>query len=211
MKGIIVSVLVFALYGCSSSTFKELKASTADSVPTKESVSELIKPTETAEVAVTIDPVCIGSTELPAGLEGQFDKIVDTELLNETLGEADKGKLCQGQVYQSKKEVKVTLFRGWNSTNPYSKMGKWWAWDKPTGSVAKYREDYEICYQWSPLDKLVSCTLEAGQKVVVGTGQSAFCSDYLSYPVSAEQQVYIANASAALSNCTELDGEFSWK
>ena len=195
MKGIIVSVLLLTLYGCSV---------TPHSTSTNES-------THASDTIASIDPACVGTTELPAGLASQFDKVDDPALLNETLGEADKGALCQGQVYQSKKEVKVTLYRAWNSTNPHSKMGKWWALDKPAGSVAKYREDYEICYQWSPLDQLVSCSIKAGEKVVVGTGQSAKCSDYLSYPASEEQQIYVADASTALANCTVLEGEFSWK
>jgi hypothetical protein len=71
--------------------------------------------------------------------------------------------------------------------------------------------DDEICYQWSPLDKLSGCLLRPGVDVVVGTGQSAKCSEYLSYPVSAAQQVYIKNASSAVSDCRSYDGKFSWE
>ncbi|MVD33254.1 hypothetical protein D6U54_19075, partial [Vibrio cholerae] len=64
----------------------------------------------------------------------------------------------------------------------------------PSGYTADYRKNFEICYQWSPLDKLAKCTLKAGTKVVVGNGQSAKCSEYLSYPVSEKQQVFISEA-----------------
>lgn len=156
-------------------------------------------------------PACVGSTDLPTNLASQFDAITDTALLKSALGEADQGKLCQGKVYQSKKEAKVTIYRAWNSTNPNSQYGQWWAFDKPAGNIANYRANYEICYQWSPLDKMVSCTLKPHSKVVVGNGQSAVCSNYLSYPVSESQQVYISDAANAVESCTEFDGVMSWQ
>lgn len=155
--------------------------------------------------------VCEGSSDLPSVLAVQFEPVQDEQLLNEALGEPEKGKLCQGKVYVSKSDSEVKIYRAWNSTNPNSRYGKWWAFNKPDGSVAQYREDYEICYQWSPLDKMVSCTLKPDTKIVVGNGQSAKCSEYLTYPVSAKQQVYIINASDAVLNCTEYDGVLSWK
>jgi len=154
---------------------------------------------------------CLGSTELPADLADKFDPVEDSKLLSEALGKAKKGKLCQGRTYKSKEGAETILFRAWNSTNPASRFGKWWAFQNPSGKVSDYRADYEICYQWSPLDKLVSCTLKPGTRVVVGTGQSAECSKYLTYPVSAEQQIYIDDAVAAFTDCAEFDGEFSWK
>lgn len=196
MKNILSGALIVTLYGCSATP-------TTPIVPSPQAADVA----QQSEVAFE----CEGSVELPAHLAGQFVKVEDSALLNESLGEPEKGKLCQGQTYQSKKGAQVVLHRAWNSTNPYSKMGKWWAFDQPTGKVAQYREDYEICYQWSPLDKLVSCTLEEGTTVVVGNGQSAMCSEYLTYPTSETQQVYISESSATLSNCTVLDGEFSWK
>ena len=187
MKDVAVVLLVFGLYGCAS-TSSEYVANVAD---TKSQ--------------------CIGSTDLPMNFANKFEKVDDAALLNETLGQPNKGKLCQGQVYQSQSDVEITLYRAWNSTNPHSKLGRWWAFDKPVGSVSDYRADYEICYQWSPLDKLVSCSLRAGEKVVVGTGQSAQCSDYLTYLTSETQQIYLADAANSLSNCVVLEGHFSWK
>lgn len=154
---------------------------------------------------------CIGSTELPAKYKGKFIAVEDAALLADSLGEPSKGKLCQGQVYELKQGESVVIYRAWNSTNPRAKKGKWWAASKPKGKTAGYREDYEICYQWSPLDKLTSCTLKAGTKVVIGNGQSAECSQYLTYPVSAAQQIYIENAAASVEDCKTYDAVFSWK
>lgn len=154
---------------------------------------------------------CIGTTDLPSSLRDSFVPAVDVELLNSALGEPGKGGLCQGQVYISTGIKKVTLYRAWNSTNPGSIYGNWWAFSRPSGKVAEYREDFEICYQWSPLDKLVTCELKAGTKVVVGNGQSAYCSEYLTYSVSASQQVYINDASNSVMNCETADGVLVWQ
>ncbi|GGX73739.1 hypothetical protein GCM10007392_46530 [Saccharospirillum salsuginis] len=154
---------------------------------------------------------CEGSTDIPPHLSTQFEPVTDPALLNEALGAPNEGELCQGQVYVALEETRIQIYRAWNSTNPGSRLGNWWAFDKPSGRVADYREDYEICYQWSPLDKMVSCTLTPGTKVVVGNGQSAQCSQYLTYPVSAEQQVYIDEAAEAVANCADYDGMFSWE
>ena len=154
---------------------------------------------------------CIGDTALPASLEGKFEPIDDLALLNNALGDPTKGGLCQGQVYQAKAGQSIILYRAWNSTNPHSQMGRWWAAEIPDGKTADYREDYEICYQWSPLDKLTRCDLAPGAKVVVGTGQSAECSQYLTYGVSASKQVYIENAADFMSNCDVFDDNFNWQ
>jgi len=188
MKGIVIATSFIFLSACSS--FQNQTVSTDIQLPQQD---------------------CIGSTELPAFLKDQFAPIDDEMLLQATLGMPEKGMLCQGQVYQSNTDSKVILYRAWNSTNPKSQFGSWWAFYEPSGLIAKYREDYEICYQWSPLDKMVSCTLKAGTKVVVGNGQSAECSQYLTYPVSAAQQVYLEQASDAVFNCQYFDGVMNWQ
>ncbi|WP_273050719.1 MULTISPECIES: hypothetical protein [Pseudoalteromonas] len=182
MKRILIGALIVAIQGCAN------------------------KP----EVAVQVPPqACLGSTEITGELGDQFVLVQDPDLLSQAIGEPLKGRLCQGAVYQSTDEV--TVYRAWNSTNPRSQLGQWWSFQLPTGSTAKYRENYEICYQWSPLDKLVKCTLKPGTKVVVGNGQSAQCSEYLSYPVSKTQQVFISNASDVVQNCEGFESIISWK
>ena len=185
MKNILATLLLITLYSCSA-------------LP----IDKEVQPTTR---------FCLGSSNLPVNLVTQFEPIKDAQLLKEALGSPNQGKLCQGKVYKSKAGAQTTLFRAWNSTNPNSKFGKWWAFQKPSGKVSTYRSEHEICYQWSPLDKLVSCTLKPEIKVVVGTGQSAECSEYLTYPVSEKQQIYIDNATTSLTDCTLYDGEFSWK
>ncbi|MFM2484325.1 hypothetical protein [Celerinatantimonas yamalensis] len=164
--------------------------------------------TEKANVTA---PNCLGHIDLPQALVAQFEPIANEALLSQALGKPQQGKLCQGRVYQSKKNAHVTIYRAWNSTNPSSKFGQWWSFFMPSGPISQYREDYEICYQWSPLDKMVKCTLKPNTMVVVGNGQSAQCSKYLSYAASAKVQVYIASASSAIEHCTEYDGVMSWK
>lgn len=154
---------------------------------------------------------CIGSVYLPESLASLFDPVNDPDLLEESIGLPEEGKLCQGRVYQTKANAQIIIYRAWNSTNPNSQFGQWWAFQQPSGRVSQYRSDYEICYQWSPLDKLVRCTLKPGSKVVIGTGQSAKCSDYLSYPISRRQQIFLDNATDSVMNCRNYDGEFSWK
>lgn len=154
---------------------------------------------------------CLGDTDLPKVLAASFDAVTAPNLLKETLGKPEQGKLCQGKVYQSKADSSVTLYRAWNSTNPNSRFGKWWAFSKPQGKVAEYRRDYEICYQWSPLDMLAVCTLKPGTKIVVGNGQSDKCSQYLTYPVSAKQQVYLIDAQSQVMHCKLYADEFNWK
>jgi len=118
---------------------------------------------------------CLGSVELPIKFAPLFEPAENEALLKSALGEPTKGGLCQGKVYKVK-GTGVTLYRAWNSTNPNSRLGAWWAFFQPEGKTALYRSDYEICYQWSPLDKLTRCDFNAGTEVVVGTGQKSMIS-----------------------------------
>ncbi|MCB2264449.1 MAG: hypothetical protein LGR52_16155 [Candidatus Thiosymbion ectosymbiont of Robbea hypermnestra] len=154
---------------------------------------------------------CPGSVKLAAERFAAFEPIEDPALLNAALGAPKEGGLCQGQVYKVKENARVTLYRVWNSTNPESRLGKWWALDRPEGKVTEYRTDYDICYQWSPLDKLTHCEFTAGTKVVIGTGQSAECSQYLTYPSSSVQQVYLEQATESVANCRDYDALFRWE
>ncbi len=155
--------------------------------------------------------MCKGSVSLPARVQNMFEPIEDTPLLNQALGAADEGKLCQGKVYKSKPGTQLTVYRAWNSTNLKSQFGNWWAFEKPEGIIAVYRSAYEICYQWSPLDKLESCTLKPETKIVVGTGQSAKCSEFLTYPSSDTQQIFIDDPRNDLTDCSYFDGVFQWQ
>lgn len=185
MKRILLSAFPIVLFGCSSYPVPAVNTA---------SVQE-----------------CRGSVELPKVLNSQFEPADDKALLEDSLGTQDMGKLCQGKVYISKRDSHVKIYRAWNSTNPNSRFGNWWSFNKPTGLISQYRKNYEICYQWSPLDKMISCTLKPGTEIVVGNGQSAECSEYLTYPTSGKQQLYIADATNAVTDCTEYDGTMNWK
>ncbi|MGY6274861.1 hypothetical protein [Methylomonas sp. MgM2] len=161
--------------------------------------------------APMLPQACPGTTVLPFTLRDSFETIEDQALLAKAKGKENEGSLCQAQVYQSKEGTSVVLYRAWNSIKPYSKLGSWWTFSKPEGKIADYRKDYEICYQWTPLDMLVQCTLKPGKKVVVGTGQSVECPEKQIYPVSATQQIYIDNAESALNDCVTFTGVFSWR
>ena len=148
---------------------------------------------------------CEGAlTDPPEG----FSEVDNKRLVESSLGAPGKGRLCQGKAYQV--HGSPTIYRAFNSTHPPSRLGMWWALQKPAGSVSRYREKHEICYQWSPLDSLVRCKLREGATVVLGTGQSATCSEYLTYPASSVVQLYIGSAEADALQCTSYFGVFNW-
>ena len=128
--------------------------------------------------------------------------------MESSLGHPGEGKLCQAKAYRV--HGSPTIYRAFNSTNPRSKLGLWWALQEPSGAVSQYRERYEICYEWSPLDRLVRCKLREGALVVLGTGQSARCSEYLTYPESSAVQLYLTSAEGDALECTSYSGAFHW-
>ena len=101
IKSVLTSLMVLSLYGC------------AGHYPGSDPQTSVMNHT------------CIGSTQLTKAFSDKFDPITDTQLLGNALGSPNKGKLCQGQVYKSKKDSKVKLYRAWNSTNPNSQLGNW--------------------------------------------------------------------------------------
>ncbi|MFA7239246.1 MAG: hypothetical protein WC091_03975 [Sulfuricellaceae bacterium] len=191
------ALLILTVYGCSSSTIKQ----------------EVNGSTSTQQSANQTQVKCAGTNELPPEYVDAFEETVDAALLSQAVQEADKGGLCQAKVYINKKNIVIPVYRAWNSTNPNSRLGKWWAFNRPEGKVSTYRKDYEICYGYSPLDMLTQCNLKAGTKIVVGTGQSAMCDAYLTYPISASKQIYmVIDAQApSVTDCKDYDGVFSWK
>lgn len=201
LKNMITGVLILSCSGCVLLEKKPVFT------PENEAEAEIV-PVATSAPAATDE--CTGDTELPIEFRRKFTAVSDPELLAQSIGDANEGKLCQGKVYVANKNAQVLLFRAWNSTNETSELGNWWALKSPRGQISQYRSDYQICYQWSPLDKLTLCSLKAGAKVVIGTGQSATCSEYLNYPTSAKKQVYIANADADMFDCSSYNAEFNW-
>lgn len=138
--------------------------------------------------AVGIDGVaCRGQIEAPPeGLVAADDQ----DLLLSALGESGHGKLCEGKVFVAVKPV--TVYRVWSSKKVNAAYGVWWSFDEPKGPKSKYRADNVVCPTWSSLDRISSCVLKTGAKIVVGTGQSAKC-EQISYPKSPVNQVFIPN------------------
>ncbi|AOT10406.1 hypothetical protein [Pseudoalteromonas luteoviolacea] len=148
---------------------------------------------------------CIGKVEQHTGLV----PLQDEKLPSGVVMPQQLGGLCKGQVFVTTQEI--TIWRAWNSEYRGSKLGKWWTFDKPRGSISQYRRDNVICPSYSPLDMLVSCKIKVGTHVVVGPGQSAKCSDYFSYPASPTNQIYLAEASNTTLECQSYKGQFSWR
>ncbi|MFQ3219577.1 MAG: hypothetical protein ACJAUL_001853 [Paraglaciecola sp.] len=206
-KQLTLIVFTLTLGGCASQY----------STSAKEAANDISSNESTA--VFTVPPAaCLGNTELPPSLAGQFTPVSDPSLLANATAPAGEGKLCQGQVYQANDGEKITVYRAWNSRNSYTRLGSWWAANKPAGKTSDYQTNYEICYIWSPLDKMVQCDLKPGTKVVIGTGQSTFCAPPppAKYPstyileVSAKKQVYIENTADVVTNCRDFNNEFSW-
>ncbi len=82
-----------------------------------------------------------------------------------------------------------------------NRIGEWWAFDPPTGTLPSYRRRYEVCEQWNTLRWVAQCTLRRGSVVVMGPGQSVnakTCEDPSGreeYPANdRDLQVYIHQA-----------------
>ncbi len=82
-----------------------------------------------------------------------------------------------------------------------SRIGQWWTFDRPSGTLAGFRRRYEVCVQWDTLQWVAQCTIRRGAVVVIGPGQSVSahtCGDPTareSYPANdRDWQVYIHEA-----------------
>lgn len=149
-----------------------------------------LKPANTTQFAADSFGACAGGIIQPP--EGLIETN-DNKLLQDAKDNPGNGKLCQGKVFEAKKPV--TVYRVWDSSNSYTAYGKWWSLSYPTGNRDSYRQAEDICPEWSALDRLIKCTIKVGAKVVIGPGQSVDCANGVSYPPSAENQVYIPNDS----------------
>lgn len=153
---------------------------------------------------------CKGQINAPKGLKPTFD----APLVDESLGQPGKGGLCEAASFNVTTDD-IWVYRLWNSTNPNSRLGNWWSARMPVGAVSKYRKNYAICYQWTPLDKMTKCKLKKGATIVVGTGQSAECSDFLTYPASATNQLFLSGSNTPIEeqveSCTDVNVTFGWE
>jgi hypothetical protein len=112
-------------------------------------------------------------------------------LLTKTRLQQGKGGVCAARVFAV--VAPVTLFRVFDASNPHSKFGSWWSLRRPSGTKDDYRAANAICKEWSSLDRVVACEIRPGTQVVIGTTQSAQCSDGSTYPQTAVNQVFVPN------------------
>lgn len=118
-------------------------------------------------------------------------------------GQPGEGKVTRPYVVRLTTDVKV--YRLWagpdvrDAQGRTSRVGQWWTFDAPSGTLASFRRRYEVCEKWDTLRWVASCTLRRGSVVVIGPGQSV--SEQTcekpgeSYPAnSRDLQVYVSKA-----------------
>ena len=145
----------------------------------------------TAEVKVAngIDGVpCVGTIE---GAAPGLVEFGSAPLLAQAQRSSGEGYLCSAKSFAVTQPVR--LYRLIDSTQPYSKLGGFWSFDRPSGTRDDYRAQFAICKQWSQLDRLIACDVRPGTLIVIGTTQSADCGQGFSYDKTAANQVFVAN------------------
>ncbi len=112
-------------------------------------------------------------------------------LLSQAQRPSGGGYLCSAKSFLITQPLRV--YRLIDSTQPYSKLGTFWSFDRPTGTRDDYRAKFAICKQWNQLDRLLSCDVRPGTQIVVGTTQSADCGQGITYEKTAANQVFVPN------------------
>lgn len=131
---------------------------------------------------------CVGAVDGAAPGLVHFDNAPLLALAQRPSGE---GYLCSAKSFAITQPVR--LYRLIDSTQPYSKLGSFWSFDRPTGTRDDYRAKFAICKQWSQLDRLIACDVRPGTVVVVGTTQSANCGQDFIYDKTSANQVFVPN------------------
>jgi hypothetical protein len=127
---------------------------------------------------------CAGRIEPREGLK----EVEDQERLKSARGLPGQGKLCEAKVFEVVKPL--TVYRAWDGSRKDTEFGPWWAADAPAASRREYRSAYVVCPSWSPLTMVSKCRLKVGSRVIVGTGQSAFCKkEGFEMPASGVNQI----------------------
>lgn len=119
---------------------------------------------------------------LPEALKGkaQVLKPSHPDYARAAIGSAVKpagmGGVSAALVVKIKQDIPV--YRMWNGPGDVdargntNRLGGWWSYDAPRGTVGGYRVGYEICQPWNKLKWMATCTLKAGAVVAIGPGQS---------------------------------------
>ncbi|MEO7152781.1 MAG: hypothetical protein ABIX46_13870 [Burkholderiaceae bacterium] len=120
---------------------------------------------------------------LPAALQW----LPDAAVPRAAEGASGRGGICRGRVYAVREPMPV--HRLWDEARR-NDHGHWWTLHAPSGSRDDYRHAYAVCSEWNALDHAITCTLQPGARVVVGSGQSADCTA-VNYAKSPLLQVYV--------------------
>lgn len=131
---------------------------------------------------------CVGAVE--SGAPGVVE-FANAPLMAQAQRPSGEGYLCSAKSFAITQPVR--LYRLIDSTQPYSKLGSFWSFDRPTGTREDYRARFAICKQWSQLDRLIACDVRPGTVIVVGTTQSADCGHDFTYSKTAANQVFVPN------------------
>lgn len=161
-----------------------------------------------ALVLLWSSPGLADGLELPASLVGKAVVLTagDPDYALADVGDAVKpvgdGGISAALVIRLDQDLAV--YRLWNgpakldANGNTNRLGGWWSYDAPRGTVAAYRIAYEICPSWNDLTWVASCTLKKGAVVAIGPGQSvsaATCGDpggAASYPANpADWQTFV--------------------
>jgi hypothetical protein len=139
---------------------------------------------------------CAGTVAATGGLARRRD----ADLLARSRGRPGEGGLCDGRTFVA--VAPVTVHRLWDSTRPSSEFGVWWALEPPQESRDDYRRKYAICPDWSRLDRVITCTLQPGTPVVLGTGESVACgAPEATLPRSAAVQAFLPELRTRFMAC----------
>lgn len=165
------------------------------------------------------------SPALPGPLAGKAVVLAPTDpdyaraVVGSAVKLAGQGGVSEALVVRITADIPV--WRMWNGpakVDAYgrtNRIGGWWSYDAPRGTVAEYRVNYEICKGWNDLTWMAKCTLKAGSVVAIGPGQSvsaATCGDVTgqeNYPANPRDwQTYIDKpwARGAELVCPTVDG-----
>ena len=119
---------------------------------------------------------------LPTALSGKAELLgpTDADYARAAVGSAvrpaGKGGVSDAIVVRMTQDIAV--YRMWNgparkdASGNTNRLGSWWSYEAPRGTVANYRSSYEICLAWNDLRWVATCTLRAGAVVAIGPGQS---------------------------------------
>lgn len=109
----------------------------------------------------------------------------------------------------------LIIYRVWNHSNPQSEYGNWWTFEYPEDGtyVQTYRKENGICSEWSPLDMLSSAEIKRASFIIVGSGASVECNEFVKYStdIVTSTQVYIDSPTKKLQHVKTIgrDG-FLW-